>query len=73
MPKVTIDVADDKVNLLLEITDLLEIDKSNFEFKDVPEWHLQILNERLEEYRTGNGTLNSWNDVKKDLSNEQNQ
>jgi hypothetical protein len=73
MPKVTIDVADDKVKLLLEVTDLLEIDKSSFEFEDAPGWHKQVLNERLEEYKSGKATLTSWEDFKKELDNEQKQ
>ncbi len=70
MPKVTIDVADDKMNLLFEVTDLLEIDKNNFHFEDVPDWHKQILNERLDEYKAGKSSLTSWEDFRQELDNE---
>ena len=71
MPKVTIDVADDKMNLLFELTDLLEIDKSSFRFEDVPDWHKQVLNERLEESKAGKSTMTSWEDFSKELDNEE--
>ncbi len=71
MPKVTIDVADDKLNLLLEVANLLEIDKGNFQFEDVPDWHKQILNERMEEYRAGKSSLTSWEDFSQELDNEE--
>ena len=71
MPKVTIDVANDKLNLLFEVTDLLEIDKSSFQFEDVPDWHKQVLNERLEEYKAGKFSMTSWEDFSKELDNEE--
>lgn len=71
MPKVTIDVADDKLNLLFEVTDLLEIDKNSFRFEDVPDWHKQVLNERMEEYKAGKSSMTSWEDFSKELDNEE--
>ena len=71
MPKVTIDVADDKLNLLFEVTDLLEIDKSSFRFEKVPDWHKQVLNERLEEYKAGKSSMTSWEDFSRELDNEE--
>ena len=71
MPKVTIDVADDKMNLLFEVTDLLEIDKSSFQFEDVPDWHKQVLNERFEECKAGNSSMTSWEDFSQELDNEE--
>ena len=71
MPKVTIDVADDKLNLLFEVTDLLEIDKSSFRFEDVPDWHKQVLNERLEEYKAGKSSLTSWEEFGEELEKDE--
>ena len=71
MPKVTIDVADDKLNLLFEVTDLLEIDKSSFQFEDLPDWHKQVLNERFEEYKAGKSSMTSWEDFSQELDNEE--
>ena len=69
MPKVTIEVADDKMNLLLEVTNLLEIANSNIDLEEVPEWHKQVLQERRNEYKAGKSTLLSWEDVKEELNN----
>jgi len=55
----------DKVNdeqLLEEILRLL-----HREDDDIPEWHKQILNERLEEYEKGNAKMKDWEKVKKKL------
>ena len=71
MPKITIDVSDDKLKLLLEVTDLLEIEKSNLQFEDVPEWHKQVLHERMEEYKAGKSSLIGWEDFKQELDNEE--
>ena len=71
MPKVTIDLAYDKLNLLFEVTDLLEIDKSSFQFEDVPDWHKQVLNERFEEYKAGKSSMTSWEDFSQELDNEE--
>ena len=71
MPKVTIDVADDKLNLLFKVTDLLEIDKGSFRFEDVPDWHKQVLNERLEEYKAGKSSMTSWEDFSQELDNDE--
>ena len=71
MPKITIDVAEDKLKLLLEVTDLLEIDKRSMHYEDVPNWHNQILHERMEEYNSGKSSLISWEDFKQELDNEE--
>ncbi len=70
MPIITIDVADDKLKLLLEVTDLLEIDTSSMQSEDMPDWHRQVLNERMEAYKAGNATWMSWVDFKQKLDNE---
>lgn len=48
--------------LLWAIARLLHLDD-----EDVPEWHKQILNERLEEYEKGNAKMKDWEEVKKHL------
>ena len=55
----------DKINdekLLEEILRLLHRDDD-----EIPEWHKQILNDRLEEYEKGNLKMKDWDQVKKDL------
>ncbi len=71
MPKITIDVADDKLKLLLELTDLLEIDRSTMQSEAGPDWHPQVLHERMEEYKAGKSTLIAWEDFKKELDKEE--
>jgi hypothetical protein len=54
-----------KVNdemLLEEIDRLLHLDEA-----EIPEWHKQILLERLKEDEAGNTEWLDWEDVKKDL------
>ena len=34
---------------------------------DVPDWHKQILQERLEKYESGNAKMKDWEEVKKTL------
>ena len=68
MPKVTIDVNEEKLKLLLEVADVLEIDRENIEMNfEVPDWHKHKLNERLEEYKAGNALLISWEKFEKEL------
>ena len=50
--------------VLKAIKKLLDIDYSD----DLPEDHLFILNERLEEYKNNPTNMLDWEDVKKDLS-----
>jgi hypothetical protein len=55
----------DKVNdeqLLEEILRLL-----HQEDDDIPEWHKQILEERLKKYESGEEEMLDWEEVKKDL------
>ena len=59
--KSEIDKIDDK-KLLEEIQKLLHRDEA-----EIPEWHKQILNERLEEYEKGNSKMKDWEEVKKGL------
>ena len=56
-----IDKIDDE-KLLWAIARLLHLDD-----EDIPEWHKQILNERLEEYEKGNAKMKDWEEVKKKL------
>lgn len=72
MPKVTIDVDDDKLKLLLEVADVLKINRDHIDIDlQVPAWHKQILQERLGEYKAGKAFLTAWEDVEKELDNEE--
>ena len=37
---------------------------------DIPEWHKQVLKERLEDYNKGNIATTSWEDFRKELEKE---
>ncbi len=72
MPKVTIDVNDDKLKLLLEVADVLDINREHIDIDmEVPAWHKHILKERLGEYNAGKAFLTAWEDVEKELDNEE--
>ena len=71
MSKVTIDIADDNLQLLLEVTDLLEIGRNSLKFEEVPDWHKQILNERMEAYKAGKFSPSSWEEFRQELDNEE--
>ena len=60
--KSEIDKIDDE-KLLWAIARLLHLDDEG----DVPDWHKQILQERLEKYESGNAKMKDWEEVKKTL------
>ncbi len=54
MPIVTLDKPEENIPLLLEITQAMGLSKNDVIVKDgSPDWHWQILNERLEKYNAG--------------------
>jgi tRNA A37 N6-isopentenylltransferase MiaA len=59
--KSEIDKIDDE-RLLEEIQRLLHRDDA-----EIPEWHKQILEERLKEYESGNVEMLDWEEVEKDI------
>ncbi len=60
--KEEIDRIDDE-KLVWAIARLLHLDED----MDVPEWHKQILEERIEKYETGNAKMKDWDEVQKNL------
>jgi hypothetical protein len=54
-------ITDEK--LLWAIARLLHMDDEG----EVPEWHKEIVNERMEKYEKGKGKMLDWEDVQKDL------
>lgn len=68
MPIVTLDIPEENVSLLLEITEAMGLSKDDIIVKDdSPDWHLQILNERLEKYNEGKTQATLWEDFEKEL------
>jgi len=71
MPQVTIDIPEENIPLFMQITEAMGIAKKNVSLKDEsPDWHLPILNERLEKYNTGKSKATSWDDFEKELDSE---
>ena len=71
MPKVTLDIPEENIPLFMEIAEAMGITEKNFYTKDEnPDWHLKILNERLENYNSGRSQATSWSDFEKELDME---
>lgn len=71
MPKVTIDLPEENLALLLEITEAMGITNKNVIIKnDSPAWHSQILRERLEKYKSGKTNATLWDEFEKELDRE---
>ncbi len=71
MPKITLEIPDENVALFMEITEAIGINKLNIVVKDnVPEWHKQVLNERMENYKAGKTTATSWKQFADELDKE---
>ncbi len=72
MPQVTLDIPEENIALLLEITQAMGLSKSDVIVKDNrPDWHAQILNERLEKFNAGKTkATSSWEDFEKELDAE---
>lgn len=64
-------IPEQNIPLLLEVTQAMGIDKESIVIKDsILDWHKQILQERMEEYKSGNAEISSWEDFKKELDKE---
>jgi hypothetical protein len=71
MPQVTLDIPEENMPLFMHITEAMGITKENLLIKDEsPDWHLQILNDRLERYNSGKTTAGSWDDFEKELDSD---
>ncbi len=71
MPQITLDIPQQNLALLLEITDAMGILKEDIIISDgSPEWHKNILNERMEKYKRGEMTTTSWENFEKELNND---
>jgi len=71
MPQVTLEIPEENIPLFVQITEAMGITNKNVLIKDEsPDWHLQILNERLEKYNAGTSVSTSWDDFEKELDRE---
>lgn len=68
MPQVTLNIPNDNVQLLLEITAAMGLETEQILVKDSPGWHENVLNERQEAYSTGKTKLVSWEDIDKEIT-----
>ena len=71
MPQITLDVPQENLALLLELTDAIGILKKDLIISDgSPDWHKNILKERMEKYKDGKTGVTSWEDFEKELNDE---
>ena len=71
MPQVILNIPAENIPLLLQITEAMGIEKTNVVIKDeIPDWHFQILNERLKKYNTSNSAATSWDEFQQELDSE---
>lgn len=72
MAQITVDIPEENIPLFLQITEAMGITNKNVFIDDEsPDWHLQILNERLEKYNAGKTQTTSWDDFEKELDMEE--
>ncbi len=71
MPQITLDVPLENLALLLEITDEMGILKKDTIISDgSPDWHNNILKERMIKYQGGKTSTTLWEDFERELNNE---
>ena len=71
MPKITLDIPEENVALLMEVTEALGINKKDLTVIDgIPEWHKQVLNERITNYKAGKTSATPWEEFEKGLDKE---
>ena len=71
MKQVTIELPEENIPLLLEVTKAMGITNENVSIKNgAPDWHSSILKERLERFKAGESKATSWDDFEKELDSE---
>lgn len=71
MPQVTLDIPQENIALFMEIAHAMAInDKDVVVHQESPNWHLQILETRLDNYKSGRSKPTSWDDFEIEMKNE---
>jgi len=71
MPQITLDIPAENIPLLMEVAAVMGLETENIVAKDKsPEWHQNILHERLEKYNTGKTKLTNWEDAENEMDEE---
>ena len=71
MPQVTLDIPQENIALFMEITHAMAIrDKDIVLKEESPDWHLQVLELRLDSYKLGKSKPTSWDEFEKELDKE---
>ena len=71
MAQITLDIPSEKIPLLMEIAAAMGLETEHVISKnESPDWHKNILNERLEKYNFEKNNLTSWDDFKKEIDKE---
>jgi hypothetical protein len=73
MPQITLDIPEENIPLLMEVATAMGLDAKNLISKtDSPNWHSNILEERLGKYNSGKASLTDWKDAEQKLDKEDN-
>ena len=71
MPHLTLESPEENIALLLEVANAMGLEAENILVKDgSPDWHQNILNERLEKYNVGKTGVTSWEEIEKEMNDE---
>ncbi len=67
MPQITLNIPSEKLELLKEVSETMGLESAELNLISTsPEWHQQVLNERLEKFKSGhsntsyNGIIKVW-------------
>jgi hypothetical protein len=68
MPQITLNIPSEKLELLKEVSEAMGLESAELNLISAsPEWHQQVLNERLEKFKSGHSKLHNWEDFKKKI------
>lgn len=71
MPQIILDIPIENIPLLMEVATAMGLETENIVSKnESPEWHQNILRERLEIYNSGKANLTNWEDLEKNMNEE---
>jgi hypothetical protein len=70
MKQITLNIPDSFYNSFIEfLKHVPEVTVKEENMDDIPEWHKNILNERMEEYKKNPAKGTNWDDFEKELDN----
>jgi hypothetical protein len=69
MKQITVTIPDNKESLFMELMKSLSFVKNveTTESVDIPEWHMAIIDQRMENYSKNPESYRDWDDVQKEI------